>query len=556
MVENKDKKYNSDKQWELVNFCEFDKYATKSYCAIHDVYESKNLGDITKVDETELDDFNMICGGSPCQDFSVAGKQKGSVWTCKECGHEYNPLTVHWNERDKCPNCGSENIDKTRSSLLVEYLRIVRANKPNFGIYENVKNIVGKQFKDTTFKLFTDELEEYGYNVYWKVLNAKNYGIPQNRERVYLLFIKKDLDNGKFKFPEPFDNGLRLKDLLEDEVDDKFYISDEKVERFITNLNDKNSLLYDPCQVKREGKSREYSEYAPTLTSRDYKDPRLVNENVVRQVGNISDCNGAWDNPQVGRVYDVSGCSPTLNTCSGGGHEPKVITGIDKSYNNPKFIETANCITSREDRGVSNRESEGTAVLETPNISYCLDSNYYKGTTIEQYMNKHRRQLIVENNKVAIRQATKQGYIECEVGGVADLSYPDSKTRRGRVQDNGNTCPTVTATETGICKIESPIRIRKLTPRETFRLMGFSDEDFDAAQKAGVSNSQLYKQAGNSIVVDVLYYIYVELYKAMPYLFDDLKLSSFFSGIGAFEIALDRLYKGINSGNFINPQTE
>lgn len=608
MVENKDKKYNSDKQWELVNFCEFDKYATKSYCAIHDVYESKNLGDITKVDETELDDFNMICGGSPCQDFSVAGKQKGSVWTCKECGHEYNPLTVHWNERDKCPNCGSENIDKTRSSLLVEYLRIVRANKPNFGIYENVKNIVGKQFKDTTFKLFTDELEEYGYNVYWKVLNAKNYGIPQNRERVYLLFIKKDLDNGKFKFPEPFDNGLRLKDLLEDEVDDKFYISDEKVERFITNLNDKNSLLYNPCQVKREGKSREYSEYAPTLTSRDYKDPRLVNENVVRQVGNISDCNGAWDNPQVGRVYDVSGCSPTLNTCSGGGHEPKVITGIDKSYNNPKFIETANCITSREDRGVSNRESEGAAVLETPNISYCLDSNYYKGTTIEQYMNKHRRQLIVENNKVAIKQATKQGYIECEVGGVADLSYPDSKTRMGRVQDNGNTCPTITATETGICKIEPKerffkqaletlnendckpgdtinafnkhvdkvptlttrpegfktailpvtdnIRIRKLTPRETFRLMGFSDENFDAAQKAGVSNSQLYKQAGNSIVVDVLYYIYVELYKVMPYLFDNLKLSSFFSGIGAFEIALDRLYKGINSGNFINPQTE
>lgn len=556
MVENKDKKYNSDKHWELVNFCEFDKYATKSYCAIHDVYESKNLGDITKVDETELDDFNMICGGSPCQDFSVAGKQKGSVWTCKDCGHEYNPLTVHWSKRDCCPNCKSENIEKTRSSLLVEYLRVVRANKPNFGIYENVKNIVGKQFKDTTFKLFTDELEEYGYNVYWKVLNAKNYGIPQNRERVYLLFIKKDLDNGKFEFPEPFDNGLRLKDLLEDKVDEKFYISDEKVNRFITNLNDKNSLLYDPCQVKREGKSREYSEYALTLTSRDYKDPRLVNENVVRQVGNISDCNGAWDNPQVGKVYDVSGCSPTLNTCSGGGHEPKVITGIDKSYNNPKFIETANCITSREDRGVSNRESEGTTVLETPNISYCLDSNYYKGTTIEQYMNKHRRQLIVENNKVAIKQATKQGYIECEVGGVADLSYPDSKTRRGRVQDNGNTCPTVTATETGICKIESPIRIRKLTPRETFRLMGFSDENFDAAQKAGVSNSQLYKQAGNSIVIDVLYYIYVELYKVMPYLFDDLKLSSFFSGIGAFEIALDRLYKGINSGNFINPQTE
>lgn len=123
------------------------------------------------------------------------------------------------------------------------------------------------------------------------------------------------------------------------------------------------------------------------------------------------------------------------------------------------------------------------------------------------------------------------------------------------MQENGNVSPTIT-TQTGVCKIESSIRVRKLTPRETFRLMGFSDNDFDAAQNAGISNSQLYKQAGNSIVVDVLYYIYRELYIAMPYLFDDLKLSSFFSGIGAFESGLDRLYDDINSGNFTKPQTE
>ena len=490
MVESKDKKYNSDKHWELINFCEFDKYATKSYCAIHDVDESKNLGDITKVDETELDDFNMICGGSPCQDFSVAGKQKGSVWTCKECGHEYNPLTVHWNERDKCPNCGSKNIDKTRSSLLVEYLRVVRANKPNFGIYENVKNIVGKQFKDTTFKLFTDELEEYGYNVYWRVLNAKNYGIPQNRERMYLLFIKKDLDNGKFKFPEPFDNGLRLKDLLEDEVDEKFYISDEKTKKIIKNLNTNDSDNVDKGSPKFIG-------------------------NVNREDFGTGYAGGVWDDSHV---------SPTLTTMQGGGRQPHVITGLVKNKGEifTKETEYANTLLARDYKGFGNQE-----------------------------MN-----CVVENNKVAIKQATKQGYIECEVGGVADLSYPDSKTRRGRVQDNGNISPTITATETGICRIESPIRIRKLTPKECFRLMGFSDENFDAAQKVGISNSQLYKQAGNSIVVDVLYYIYVELYKAMPYLFDDLKLSSFFSGIGAFEIALDKLYKDINSGNFINPQTE
>lgn len=509
MTENKEKNNYCEKNWKLVNFCEFDKYATSSYCAIHNENESKNLGDITKVDETKLEPFNMICGGSPCQDFSVAGKQKGSVWTCKDCGHEYNPLIVHWSERDKCPCCGSNNIEKTRSSLLVEYLRVIRANKPNFGMYENVKNIVGKQFKDT-FKMFTDELDEYGYNVYWKVLNAKDYGIPQNRERVYLIFIKKELDNGKFTYPEPFDNGMRLKDILEENVDEKFYISEDKVQRFLTNLNNEDALLYDACQVKREGKSREYNDFCPTLTARDYKDPRLVNDNVVKQVGNISKCEGNWKNPQVGRIYSTDGCSPTLNTCGGGSHEPKI-------------VQLGNVNPSGKGMNGNVFDENGLAPTLTTN----------KG----------------EGNKIAIRQATKKGYIECELGGVADLSYPESKTRRGRVQENDQICPTITATETGVCRIESPIRIRKLTPKECFRLMGFSDKNFEAAEKM-VSNSQLYKQAGNSIVVDVLYYILVELYKAMPYLFEDLRLSSFFSGIGAFEIALNRLYEGINSGNF------
>ena len=100
----------------------------------------------------------------------------------------------------------------------------------------------------------------------------------------------------------------------------------------------------------------------------------------------------------------------------------------------------------------------------------------------------------------------------------------------------------------------SGYRIRKLTPKECWRLMGFSDEDFEKAQNAGVSNTQLYKQAGNSIVTDVLYYIFKELYTAMPYLFEDLKVSSYFSGIGAFEIALNKLFDDINSENFQTPQ--
>jgi len=458
MTENKNKT-SKNKAWELVNFCEFDKFAIKSYCAVHNVDESLNLGDITKVDETKLKPFNMICGGSPCQDFSVAGKGKGSVWTCKQCGHAYNPLTVHWSERDKCPECGAKDIEKTRSSLLVEYLRVIRANKPNFGIYENVKNIVGKKFKDTTFKLFTQELEEYGYNVYWKVLNAKHYGIPQNRERVYLIFIKKELDNGEFKYPESFDNGIRLRDILDDEVDEKFYLSQKQINKIKTST-------FTQARTRIQN-----SECCQTLLSRDFKDPKCV------QVGQLYGTNKE-PNPQAGRVYDPNYISPTMDTCSGGNRMPKV----------------------------------------------------------------------------AIKQATKKGYTECEVGGVANLSYPDSTTRRGRVQEDGNICPTLTARpegfKTAILPVTNDIRIRKLTPKECWRLMGFDDKSFEAAEQVN-SNSQLYKQAGNSIVVDVLYYIFVELYKAMPYLFDDLKLSSFFSGIGAFEVALDRLYKGINNGNFI-----
>ncbi|MBP0063879.1 DNA (cytosine-5-)-methyltransferase [Anaerobutyricum hallii] len=483
----------------------------------------------------------------------MAGKQKGSVWTCKDCGHEYNPLTVHWSERDKCPECGSNNIEKTRSSLLVEYLRVIRANKPNFGMYENVKNIVGKQFKETTFKLFTDELEEYGYNVYWKVLNAKDYGIPQNRERVYLIFIKKELDNGKFKYPEPFDNGIRLKDILESEVDEKFYISENKAQKFIQTL----------CINKSDEES-----------------------NTPKFIGNVN--RPDFGTGYAGGVWDSNNISPTLTTMQGGGRQPHIITSLvsNKGEKFEREIDVANTLLARDYKGFGNQAMN--AIIE----------NF--------------------NNKVAIRQATKKGYIECEIGGVADLSYPNSKTRRGRVQDGGNICPTLTATETDICRIESvnefdnrpkerffrqaldtfndsdaeygntidafnkrvnksgysptlttrpegfktailpvtnDIRIRKLTPKECFRLMGFSDENFEAAENV-VSNSQLYKQAGNSIVVDVLYYILVELYKAMPYLFDDLKLSSFFSGIGAFEIALNRLYESINSENFTKPQVD
>ena len=113
---------------------------------------------------------------------------------------------------------------------------------------------------------------------------------------------------------------------------------------------------------------------------------------------------------------------------------------------------------------------------------------------------------------VKIKQATKQGFIECEVGGVADFSYPTSHLRRGRVQGNGQLSPTLTSEGSGVCKVESEYRIRKLTPRECWRLMDFKDADFDKAAEVN-SNTQLYKQAGNSIVVNVLVAILGQLFE-------------------------------------------
>ena len=187
--------------YELVAFSEIDKYATKSYCAIHGVDESMNLGDITKVDENSLPkDIDLITYGFPCQDISLAGKQKGL----------FN-------------NDGTQ----TRSGLFFEALRIIEATKPKIAIAENVKNLTGKKFKEQ-FELVLKSLEEAGYSNYWKVLNAKDYGIPQNRERVFIISIRKDIDKG-YEFPKPFPLQLRLKDMLEDKVDEKYYLSDEQI---------------------------------------------------------------------------------------------------------------------------------------------------------------------------------------------------------------------------------------------------------------------------------------------------------------------------------------
>lgn len=223
--------------FELVGFSEIDKYAPKSYCAIHGVDESMNLGDITKIDESKLPtDIDLITYGFPCQDISIAGKGKGLF---------------------------NEDGTKTRSGLFFDALRIIEATKPKIAIAENVKNLLSKRFKDE-FATVLESLEEAGYNNYYKILNAKDFGIPQNRERVFIVSIRKDLDNGSFEFPDGFPLELNLNDMLEDKVDEKYYLSDAKINKIATsNFSQERDIVQnrDVCS---------------TLLARDYKDPKCV----------------------------------------------------------------------------------------------------------------------------------------------------------------------------------------------------------------------------------------------------------------------------------------
>ncbi len=362
----------------------------------------KNYGDITRVNPKAIPDHDLFTYSFPCQDISLAGKQKGLE-----------------------ENSGS------RSSLLWECQKIIEAKKPKYLMMENVKNLVGKKHK-ADFDRWLSVLENLGYQNHWKVINAKHCGIPQNRERVFCVSI---LGGGDFKFYDDFDSGIRLKDILEDEVDEKYYLSEEKTRGLIDNLE-----------------------------------------------------------------------SITGKTC------------IDKSIKNTREIEVANCLTAREDRGVSNRGGEGTAVIE-PNKLNMIGMLDIKG-------NESIRR-VYEPGGVCPALTTMQGgnrqpkIVENQlkfVGGIGDKDrVGDGKNLSrnvptgNRVYDSKGIAVTQTAQGGGLGGATGnylhQFRIRKLTPRECFRLMGVSDSDIDKILSTGIKNSQLYKLAGNSIVVDCMKFL-------------------------------------------------
>ena len=443
--------------YEIADYVEIDKYAVKSFNAMHNTnFEPQDITTWDKDIEADL-----VMHGSPCQDFSLAGLQAG----------------------------GDEGSG-TRSSLMYETIRIVKKLKPKYVIWENVKNLLSKKHRHN-FDSYLEIMESIGYKNYYQVLNAKDYGIPQNRERVFTVSI---LGNENYKFPKGNqcdnfikvvgnympsnhdasrivdENGLaptvkenhgtvtavlqrfvfppkqelklKLKDMLEDNVDEKYYLSDKMI-NYCMGVNQKES--------KFPRKER-------FLQSLDMTNNREIATTISTNAGNRPIDNFVIDN----RNMKEKLCDKLIEE-----NKVKEYDVIRHSYSNSRMKEW-------ETRNIEKNNKVPT--LDTR--CDCLG--------------------------VAIKNNTKQGYLMAYPG---DGVYTNTSTKRGTVQKEMIQTLT-TFQDKGV--VMNDLRIRKLTPKECWRLMGFDDEDFNKASQVN-SNAQLYKQAGNSIVVNVLESILKEL---------------------------------------------
>ena len=430
---------------EIVDAVEIDKYAIQSFNAIHGTnFEPQ---DITQWDKDIKVD--LIMHGSPCQDFSVAGLNKGG---------------------DK----GSG----TRSSLMYETLRIVEKLKPKYVIWENVKNLLSKKHHHN-FDSYIEAMDKLGYHSSYQVLNAKDFGVPQNRERVFTVSIRNDL-NVDFKFPEPQELKIHLKDVLEPQVDEKYYLSDEQTKRL--KMTTYNSGSEKVRVQDTDGEAR-------TLCARDYKDPKCV------RVGGLYDKDGSRH--QAGSIYGPNGVCATLSTMQGGNQEPIIVASRGRNPENPSDRSAGQKL---EQRLEPNRQGITNTITSVQNDNYVavIIDDTYKNREPREY-EEYSPTLRAARTGLKVRTANKQGYDLAEDGDSVDLAYPNSTTRRGRV-GHGVSKTLMGADSMGTV---DNYRIRKLTPKECWRLMGFDDADFRKAEQVN-SNTQLYKQAGNSIVVNVL----------------------------------------------------
>ena len=390
---------------EVIAVSDNDEQADKSYRILHNP-NVNNLGDITKIES--LPSADLWTYSFPCQDISIAGLKKGL-----------------------------EQGSGTRSGLLWEVERLLLKAKeqgtlPKYLLLENVKNLIGTKFKDSYDK-WLSFLNELGYTTYTKVLNAKDYGIPQNRERVFGVSILGDHE--PYVFPEKQELKIRLKDMLEENVDEKYYLKASTIISILkTTFNQRKGLLHGEQDI------------CATLLARDFHEPKLI------AVGKLE--GGVWDKRynQIRQVFDPDGISPTIMAGGGGGTETKIIA------------------------------IKGRA--EKPNKLICR--GYKKFTDKHGYIPE-----------------LFNPYHSKEIGDIA----PTQTTNCGLDTASASVL------KAEVHQTDDYLRIRKLTPTECWRLMGWKDDQINKIKANKISNTQMYKQAGNGIVVNVLEEIFKKLFK-------------------------------------------
>ena len=495
---------------------------------------TNNVGSILNVKGEDLgivdtDKYTYLLTYSfPCQDLSLAGKGKGMA---KDSG--------------------------TRSGLLWEVERLLNEcdELPQILLMENVTQVHGKKNKEH-FDEWITFLESKGYSNYWQDLNAKNYGIPQNRNRTFMVSV---LGKHTYEFPKEFPLELRLKDMLEDSVDEKFYLSGKMV-NYLHTITEKNKArgnnnLYAPTDIDGTSKC------ITTKEGSRVKD-NFIEEPTCEQAGVLT--GGKWDKMHdvSRRVYSGEGCAPTIHTCGGGNTEPKVIEDpqiivignyspsnhdasriVDADGLAPTVKENHNTVTgvvepfivASRGRNPEN-PSDRTVGIPTeqrlePNFSGCSNTlttvqkdnyvaeptkrvieNCYVSEKGVKYILDAKRGMATDVNADVCQPLTAKG----QANWTGSFISPDIENLE-KSSTIGSAEPTKINLKDGsqITSNDnlSGIRIRKLTPKECWRLMGFDDSDFEKAAEVN-SNSQLYKQAGNSIVVDVLYYIFKEMFRS------------------------------------------
>lgn len=399
---------------ECVGFCEIDKYARASYKAIHNTEGEIELHDITRVTDESIRRFgsvDVICGGFPCQAFSIAGNRRG--------------------------------FEDTRGTLFFEIARFASILKPEYLFLENVKGLLNHD-KGDTFEVILSTLDELGYDVEWQVLNSKNFGVPQNRERVFII---GHLRGGSGRKVFPISGEIKKSDREQPGI------------KNIGNTKNPNGSARGTRDIVHAPNG-----IVGALTHNDYKGPKQVAIPVLTP--------DRVNKRQNGRRFKTDG--EPMFTLTGQDRQGIVVKNEIKQFGviQPNF-------------------NQSGVVYDTDGISPTIRA--YQGGGFEP--------------KIRVKEATSKGYAEAEVGDSVNLSHPNSKTRRGRVgKQVANTL--LTGESQGV--IEHDFRIRKLTPRECWRLQGFPDWAFDKAQEVN-SNSQLYKQAGNSVTVNVIAAIAKEL---------------------------------------------